>query len=93
MCDSKRLCDDEECQTCFEKSFASHSKSKFWSDKNKLKPRKEFKISGKKYWFYCDECNHEFNTVIASITTKNNASCDSVSDSTGSCRCECADDF
>jgi hypothetical protein len=26
--------------------------------------------SGKSYWFDCD-CGHDFNTVIASITTKN----------------------
>ncbi len=46
MCNSKRLCTNEECQTCFENSFASHEKSKYWSEKN---PRQVFKSSGNKY--------------------------------------------
>jgi hypothetical protein len=40
MCNSKQLCDNLECKICFEKSFASHEKSKYWSDKNDcVKPR------------------------------------------------------
>ena len=34
MCNSKRLCANKECQICFENSFASHEKSKYWSNKN-----------------------------------------------------------
>jgi formylmethanofuran dehydrogenase subunit E len=44
----------------FEKSFASHEKSKYWSDKNELKPY-NVKINSRiKYLFNCDKCNHEF---------------------------------
>jgi hypothetical protein len=69
MCGPKRLCDDEECQTCFEKSFASHDKSKFWSEKNcDVKPRQVFKSSGHKYWFDCDTCCHQFESGLRSIT-------------------------
>ena len=71
MCGPKRLCDDEECQTCFEKSFASHEKSKYWSDKNgDVKPRQVFKSSGHKYWFDCD-CRHDFNSSLNKITGLN----------------------
>ena len=38
----------------FEKSFASHEKAKYWSDKNKLKPNQVSKACKKKYWFECD---------------------------------------
>jgi hypothetical protein len=58
------LCENEDCQTCFEKSFASHEKSKYWSDKNGIvKPRQVFKSVNTKYWFDCD-CGHEFETAV-----------------------------
>ena len=69
MCNTKRLCANEECQTCFDNSFASHEKSKYWSEKNgDVKPRQVFKGTSKKYWFDCDKCNHEFNCSLNNIT-------------------------
>jgi hypothetical protein len=56
----KLLCDKKECKLCYEKSFASHSKSKYWSDKNEITSRMIFKNSGNKYIFNCDKCNHRF---------------------------------
>ena len=44
----------------FEESFASHKKSKFWSNKNELKPENITKINKEKFWFNCNKCNHEF---------------------------------
>jgi len=38
FCSNSRLCGDKECNFCFEKSFATHKKAKYWSDKNELKP-------------------------------------------------------
>jgi very-short-patch-repair endonuclease len=71
MCGSKHLCDDEECQTCFEKSFASHEKSKYWSEKNgDVKPRQVFKKTQIKYWFHC-ECGHQFECALSNITALN----------------------
>jgi hypothetical protein len=53
----------------FEKSFASHPKAKYWSEKNgDVKPRDVFKSSGKKYWFNCGECNHEFESGLNNIS-------------------------
>ena len=60
---SKKLCEDDKCQMCFEKSFASHEKAKYWSNKNKLISRQIFKVSHKQYWFDCDKCNHTFQTT------------------------------
>ena len=76
MCNSKRLCDDEKCQTCFEKSFASNEKSKYWSAKNgDVKPRQVFKHSGNKYWFDCNTCCHQFQSALFSISGKNKSWC------------------
>ena len=38
----KKLCDNENCKKCFDQSFASHKKSKYWSNDNELKPRQVF---------------------------------------------------
>jgi very-short-patch-repair endonuclease len=66
----KKLCDNEKCKLCFEKSFASHEKSIYWSNKNIESPFKVFKSSGKKYWFDCNICNHEFNIGLDNITSQ-----------------------
>ena len=72
---SKKLCNNEDCKSCFNKSFASHEKSKYWSDKNgDIKPRHVFKSSNTKYWFK-GECAHEFNSILCNITGKNNQWC------------------
>ncbi len=63
----KQLCNNENCQNCFEKSFASHEKSKFWSEKNKLKPRNVFNKSNDEFWFKC-ECGHNFQSLLSSIS-------------------------
>jgi very-short-patch-repair endonuclease len=52
----------------FEKSFASHEKAKYWSDKNEINPNQVYKKSGKKYLFKCENCNHEFETSLDNIT-------------------------
>jgi very-short-patch-repair endonuclease len=50
-------------------SFASHEKSKYWSEKNSIvKPRQVFKHSGNKYWFNC-KYGHEFESVLSNITS------------------------
>lgn len=75
MCNSKRLCDKEDCEICFNNSFASHEKSEFWSDKNidnngnKISPRQVFKKSNKKYLFNC-HCGHELMITLNSIACK-----------------------
>jgi hypothetical protein len=46
-CNSYKLCDNTECKICFEKSFASHEKAKYWNTKNELPARQGCKFSGK----------------------------------------------
>jgi|LakMenEpi03Aug12_release.lakeMendotaPanAssembly.Ray.scaffolds.fasta_scaffold277466_2 hypothetical protein len=68
FCSSKKLCDKEDCCFCFEKSFASHPKSKYWSVENDKSPREIFKSSCKKYKFNCDNCPHTFLIDISKIS-------------------------
>ena len=66
---SKKLCETLDCNNCFTRTFASHEKSKYWSDKNgDVKPWDVFKSSSKKYWFDCHKCKHSFNSVLSSIS-------------------------
>ena len=60
-CASQKLCDDDDCIYCFNKSFASHKKSEHWSDDNILTPRQVFKGSRKKYKFDCPDCKRSFS--------------------------------
>jgi len=67
---NKKLCEDIQCNKCFEKSFASHEKEKYWSSKNDLNPRQVAIKTHKKYWFDCD-CSHTFEAILSDITQNN----------------------
>jgi very-short-patch-repair endonuclease len=47
-------------------TFDSHPKSKFWSNRNTLKPNQVALNSHKKFWFDC-ECGHEFESCLRNI--------------------------
>ena len=74
FCANKRLCDDNDCDYCFKKSFASHKKSKYWSPKNDKLPREIFLGCENKYIFDC-KCGHEICMRIADITSKRQSWC------------------
>jgi very-short-patch-repair endonuclease len=67
-CYNRKLCGN--CSTCFEKSFASHEKAKFWSNKNELKPIEVLKGSEKKMYFNCDKCKHELLITLKQISSQ-----------------------
>lgn len=69
---SKKLCHDNECQTCFNRSFASHPKAVYWSINNNATPRQTFKSSNFKYKFNCDVCNHEFEMILYCVSGMDN---------------------
>ena len=54
------------------KSFASHKRAEYWSDKNKLKPHQVCLGSDKKIWFDCGKCHHEFVSRVANINCGGN---------------------
>ena len=53
----------------FEKSFASHPRSAYWSKKNEDSPRSIAINSMKKRIFDCDKCSHEFESKLNNITS------------------------
>ena len=68
-CSNQKLCKDDKCEFCFEKSFASEEDSKYWSPKNRIiEPKDVFKSSHTKYWYDCSDCKHSFKTVLSYIT-------------------------
>ena len=78
MCDNNayNLCNNDNCERCYNKSFASHDKSKYWyyEKNNNINPRNIFKNCNKKYYFNCEICNHNFNAKISDIN-KNSSWC------------------
>ena len=56
---SGKLCDDFSCVDC-NRSFASCTKSMYWSEKKLISPRYVIMHTNDKYIFYCYVCNHEF---------------------------------
>ncbi len=67
-CDNKKLCNNE-CDTCFNKSFASHPLVSCWSSKNEIEPRSVFKGSERKRMFECHTCHSEFETKLYNVLT------------------------
>ena len=71
-CAHKLLCNDDKCEKCFNNSFASQEKSKYWSDDNIFKPRQVFKATDRKIFkFNCDKCDHKLELVLKKITLSN----------------------
>lgn len=67
----KKLCENNNCIVCFERSFSSQPKAKFWSKDNKITPRQITKSSHKKFLFDCDGCSHSFDISLDKITYSN----------------------
>ena len=67
-CGGKKICDNNNCNECFEKSFASHEKSKYWSKNNNKNPRTIFKSTAEKFLFDCNKCKKEFSISPNNIT-------------------------
>lgn len=71
-CPNGKLCDEDDCDYCFKRSFASDPRSHYWLiEKNKLKPRQVPKSSLKKIWFQCNLCGEVFGQRLNNITHGN----------------------
>ena len=69
FCNKRALCPPEkECKLCFERSFASEERSRYFSKKNIKQPIEIFKSTAEKYWFDCDKCGREFESKLSHIT-------------------------
>jgi len=63
FCVNQELCENADCESCYNKSFASIMKDEIygnWSSKNTENPRMIFKSAKKKYLFDCKDCTHVF---------------------------------
>jgi very-short-patch-repair endonuclease len=68
-CNSHKLCDSDECMICYDISFASHEKAKYFSNKNALTPRQLTKYATDKCIFVCYICNVEFSMRIECVNS------------------------
>jgi very-short-patch-repair endonuclease len=68
-CSNQKLCENNECISCNNKSFASHPKSIYFSNTNELTSRQLFLNSNKKFKFNCDKCEHKFDITLNKITS------------------------
>ena len=68
-CANQKRCKNEDCDHCLKNSFAIHPKHKFWHKtlNGHIKPRDVSISSGKKYWFKCNECNHDFDIRLDDV--------------------------
>ena len=62
---SKKLCG--VCDTCNKRSFASHPKAKYWSDKNEKRPNEVHLQSNKEFIFDCNDCGHELELSLNTV--------------------------
>jgi very-short-patch-repair endonuclease len=66
---SKKICDDHNCATCIKKSFLSSEKAIYWNyELNDLTPKQVYKTSNKLFWFTCENCFHDFDVPLKSIS-------------------------
>jgi very-short-patch-repair endonuclease len=68
-CYNRKLCG--KCDSCFNKSFASHAKSIHWHIDNDCKPTEVLISSNKKFYFNCDKCPHKLFIQLKHITIEN----------------------
>ncbi len=68
-CANKKLCEDDTCIDCFNKSFASHPRIDCFSKKNNINPRLLFKGSETNCIFTCNKCKLDFNSKLYNILT------------------------
>ena len=66
-CSNSKLCENKECNMCFNNSFASVERSKFLHDKT-INPRMIFKSTVKKFDFICNICYNLFPGQLSCIT-------------------------
>ena len=67
---SQKLCDNDNCKSCFVNSFASHEKSIYWSNENELNPRQVFRGTDRKNFIFNCICGHKLEMIIKNITSK-----------------------
>ena len=66
-CSHQKLCENNDCNMCYNNSFASVERSAYLNDKT-INPRMLFKSTNKKYKFNCNKCTNLFYTQLSAVT-------------------------
>ena len=67
-----KLCNNIDCQICWDKSFASSNKAQYFDlEKNDKIPRRITKSCSVKYWFKCNLCDHSFESMLSNVNKYN----------------------
>jgi len=66
-CSHQKLCENNECDMCYNNSFASIKRCNLLAD-NTVNPRQMFKSTNKKYMFNCDTCSKSFESPLSAVT-------------------------
>lgn len=69
-CYGDKLCLNEDCKICYDKSIASLEQAKYWSSLNKCNPRFIRKGTHKSFLFNCNICGHLFDVIISRIESE-----------------------
>lgn len=69
----KKLCENLNCEQCFEKSFASHEKAKYLL--SNINPRMIFKHSHTECSFLCEFCDNEYISRLDNVSHGEWCSC------------------
>lgn len=68
FCAGNKICGQPACSVCFRNSFASHPRSKQWSEKNTLQPVEVTLASNIPRLFECEVCSHTFESPPNFVT-------------------------
>lgn len=72
---SKMLCEDPNCDHCFQKSFANHPLAVRWCPTNNKTPRDVFLNSNDKYWLVCPDCGHRYSVTLCDLNRNRTGAC------------------
>ena len=66
-----KLCGERSCMYCLPFSFASHPRADQWhpTENGDLKPHQVHRGSGKKCWFRCHRCPHDFQIKLCKVSS------------------------
>lgn len=77
---ARRICHNDNCEHCYNKSLMTHLKAKYWVYNDKQNPKFECPRwimvgSGEHIRMYCTECPHEFSSELKHMTGRKSTNC------------------
>ena len=66
---TKKICLDDYCFHCYNRTFISYYRAKNWSKLNIKSPREVVSGENEVYWFDCFDCGHTFRKKVNEVTS------------------------